>query len=398
MRAFFQNQTTLSLVTLSFTYFIQATGALAIVGSLEPIAKEWMLSESESAYLLAVFGVTFAILAPLFQVTIGHIPRRTQVLIGTGFFTVGGLLLALSPNYASLLGARVIMGGGAALMGPVLIAIASDIVEEWQRGRAIAIVLTGLSLSSMIGIPLATWISYTWGVRSLFFVLSILGAVTAILLFFNTPGNSQGNRIDFKLIVKQVTSVHSLSAFLVVFFIAAGVFTTFAFITPIMRDVYSATPEVVSVALLVLGVSGFIGNIFVIKFSAYVSSEKMLLIGVGLLISDLVLMMSLPSVEVLLFVFLIIWAFSTDIVWPSQQRRVVEISTGVTGVSLALTSSFLFLGIGAGSTISGWIYPVAGLYGVTSASIVLMLLGLASLSVSVSTASGASIPESFAAK
>ncbi|MEI9577434.1 hypothetical protein V5077_22270, partial [Enterobacter kobei] len=71
---------------------------------------------------------------------------------------------------------------------------------------------------------------------------------------------------------------------------------------------------------------------------------------------------------------------STDLLWPTQQRRIVEISTAETrGISLALTSAFMFCGIGFGSAVASWLYPLSGFYGVMISSVLFLLLALASL-------------------
>ncbi|WP_228671218.1 hypothetical protein [Dickeya oryzae] len=54
-----------ALWALSLAYFIQATGALSVAGSLIPIAQVWGLSDAQSARLLSIFGLTFALAAPL---------------------------------------------------------------------------------------------------------------------------------------------------------------------------------------------------------------------------------------------------------------------------------------------------------------------------------------------
>jgi predicted MFS family arabinose efflux permease len=80
-----------------------------------------------------------------------------------------------------------------------------------------------------------------------------------------------------------------------------------------------------------------------------------------------------------LFILLVVWAFSTDLLWPTQQRRIVEISTAETrGISLALTSAFMFCGIGFGSAVASWLYPLSGFYGVMISSVLFLLLALAS--------------------
>jgi predicted MFS family arabinose efflux permease len=102
-----------------------------------------------------------------------------------------------------------------------------------------------------------------------------------------------------------------------------------------------------------------------------------------LLVADMLLITLLPAQLAWLFILLVVWAFSTDLIWPTQQRRIVEISSAETrGISLALTSAFMFCGIGFGSAVASWLYPLTGFYGVMISSMLFLLLALVSLGIS----------------
>ena len=105
--------------------------------------------------------------------------------------------------------------------------------------------------------------------------------------------------------------------------------------------------------------------------------------GMTLLIVDTALIALLPKMLVVLLVMLVVWAFATDLLWPSQQRRIVELSSvRHRGIALALTSAFMFGGIGFGSAVASWVYPLAGFYGLAGISVTFILLALISLRLS----------------
>lgn len=148
-----------ALWALSLAYFIQATGSLSVAGSLVPISQEWGISDAQSARLLSIFGLTFALGAPLAQVMFGKFMRRAQVLAGMLVFGLGALIFAIAPDYKVLVASRIVMGLGASLIGPVLIALGAELVAPEERGSAIAMILLGVSMASMVGIPLAAWLA-----------------------------------------------------------------------------------------------------------------------------------------------------------------------------------------------------------------------------------------------
>jgi predicted MFS family arabinose efflux permease len=371
-----------ALRTLSLAYFVQATGALSVVGSLAAIGAEWRLSDSQGALLITVFGVTFALAAPLLQVAAGHLPRKRQVLAGLSMFSLAAVLFAFAPGFGVLVASRVLMGLGAALIGPVLGALGASLVEREQQGSAIATVLLGLSMSGMLGMPLSAWVAHAWGPRALFLIVAATGVASALLIARLVPAQPGGPRVSLAAVGRLLVDAVMLPALLVVFFVAAGVYTTYAFIVPIVRDVFHGGAQVVSFALAVLGVAGVLGNLFVVRAARRYSADAMLVTGIALLAADLLFLFACPARLSLLFIALLFWAFATDIVWPSQQRRIVELAAQLRGVALALTASFVFCGIGLGSAAAGLLYPRFGYAGNLSGSLAFLLLATASLGLS----------------
>ena len=369
-----------ALWALSLAYFVQATGALSVAGSLDPISHAWGLTDAQSARLLAVFGLTFAVGAPLAQVFFGHVRRRQQVVAGMSVFGLGAFLFALAPDYSVLVPARIVMGLGASLIGPVLVALGSELVNQKERGSAIAMILLGVSMASMVGIPLAAWVANLLGARMLFTLVGAMSVLSVINIMLSVPNSVTGAEIRLRQVGQVLAERTSLTAFLVVFFITSGVYDMYAFISPIVRDTWHGDSGSVSVALAVIGVAGILGNLFVARAARVYSAERLLTAGIALLVADMVVIALLPGKLALLYMALVFWAFATDLLWPSQQRRIVEMADPQTrGISLALTSAFMFCGIGFGSAVASWIYPAYGFYGVMVSAILFLLLALVSL-------------------
>lgn len=131
-----------ALWALSLAYFIQATGSLSVAGSQGSISQEWGISDAQSARLLSIFGLTFALGAPLAQVLFGKLMRRTQVLAGMLVFGLGAFIFAIAPDYKVLVASRIVMGLGASLIGPVLVALFwSRSALSWSRRKSVAVPL-----------------------------------------------------------------------------------------------------------------------------------------------------------------------------------------------------------------------------------------------------------------
>lgn len=295
------------------------------------------------------------------------------MLLGLCVFGAGALLFAAAPTYPVLLVSRIVMGLGAAFIGPVLAALGASLVSSERQGSAIAIVLLELSVAGLAGVPLSSWVAYQVGVRSLFLAISVAAFATAMLIAWQVPNQSAGQRVAVRTLFNLLSRAHSLSVFGVAFFVTASVYTTYSFIAPIVQDFYDGSAHDVSIARLVLGVAGVTGNLMVTRLAARHSADRLLAGSMSVLAILMLALGAGPLALGWLFVMLVMWAMATDVIWPSQQRRVIEHLAEHRGAALALTAAFVFCGIGSGAAVAGWVYPIAGFAGLLGASFALMV-------------------------
>jgi predicted MFS family arabinose efflux permease len=241
--------TSRALLLLSLAYFIQGTTYLSIIGAFEFVSAEWQLSPAQTATLVSTFGATFAIAAPVLQMLVGHLPRRTQILVGLSVMAFGTISFVAAPNYPSLFATRIVAGLGAALISPVLSALGSTLVPPSQQGRALAIVVMGVSIATVVGVPASAWIAGYIGPRWLFVVIASLTTVTAGLIACLIRDRSSGGRVSPRQFIKLIQQSSTLSGLSVSLFTVAGIFATYTMIAPIMHDYYGASPAMVSALL-----------------------------------------------------------------------------------------------------------------------------------------------------
>jgi predicted MFS family arabinose efflux permease len=382
MAASFDCKTYRTLLLFGWAMFIQATSYLSIVGVLPALGKEWGLAPERAVLLVSAFGITLAVSAPLLQMLVGHWRRRNQVLIGFSLLAAGCLAFAVAPGFPVLVAARVGMGLGVGLLSPVVSAMATRVAGPQLQGPALALVSMGVSIAFVLGVPLSSWLGDLIGPRWLYFMLAILAAATAAAIAFTVRDEAPGERVRLRDAVALLGRRATVSGLAVIFFLAGGVFATFAMIAPILRDVYGFTPHALSAALFLYGFSGLAGNAVVRRASAVFRSETLLAGAALALMALFAAWLILPvSVAVLLSV-MAAWPFVSDMIWPSQQRRMVELEGPYRGLALALSSSFMFTGMSFGSAVGGRIYAIGGRPAVLGLTLGLISLGLAALAYS----------------
>lgn len=365
-----------ALRLLSLAYFVQGTAALSVIAALPAIGAAWGIDHARGARLMTAFGLTFALAAPAWQMVIGHWQRRRQILLGLALLALGAAGFALAPNYGALLGSRVAMGLGAALISPVLGALGSSIVAPAQQGRALAIVITGLSVSAVAGIPLCAWIADAFGPRAMFGIVALAAVACLLLVALRIGDDSAGRRVRPAELAALLATPSTLSGLAVVALIAAAVYAMQTMLVPVLQEQYGAGGATVSSALLLFGLAGLAGNLLVRRLAARHSAERLLAGAMLALGAMYCVVLAVPHAVAPMALALVAWPVACDIIWPSLQRRTVELEPAQRAVALALNASFLFTGIGAGAALGGAAYERAGYRPVLLVSTALVLAAL----------------------
>lgn len=153
--------------------------AYVIAGLLPAIAAS-LGSRVETVGLgVATFTGAYALSGPILAGRAGRRPHRS-LLISVGLFTVANIATAASGNVWVFLAARGLAGGAAGVYSPLSTAVAAGLVEPRMRGRALALVLSGLAVGTVFGVPLGLLLAGRWGWRVAILLIVVVGAVGLI--------------------------------------------------------------------------------------------------------------------------------------------------------------------------------------------------------------------------
>ncbi|HET6397797.1 MAG TPA: MFS transporter, partial [Pseudoxanthomonas sp.] len=199
--------------------------------------------------------------APLLAVLGGALRRKTLLLALMAFYAAGNLASALAPDYASLLLFRFIAGlpHGAYFGVAALSAVAISRPEA--RGRAVSLVMFGLTLAILAGVPLATWAGQLVSWRWVFAVVAVLSLLTVALVALYLPAASDGPRGRPLVELRAFNRTPVWQALAIGAIGFSGMFCVFSYIAPTMIQVTGVAPALVPLAVAGFGLGGVIGNI-----------------------------------------------------------------------------------------------------------------------------------------
>lgn len=153
--------------------------AYVVAGLLPSVASSLGAREATVGLGVAAFTGSYAVAGPLLAGRAGQRSRRS-LITALLVFTAANLATALSPTVGVFLGARVVAGAAAGVYSPLSSAVAAKLVGQERRGRAVALVLAGLAVGTVFGVPIGLALAQRWGWRAaILLIVAIGGAALA---------------------------------------------------------------------------------------------------------------------------------------------------------------------------------------------------------------------------
>lgn len=340
------------LLPLALAAFAVGTDAFVMAGLLPAIAADLEVGLPAAGQLVTVFALTLAVAAPVLSWLLSPLDRRKVLQLALIVFVVGNVVTALSPSYPIALSARILTGAGAATITATASSAAVAITPPERRGRAMALVIGGLTLSTALGMPLGNLIGgVDW--RLTLWAVAALGVVAAI-----------GISVALPKVVLPATSLMArlaplrqpkvLSMLVVTLLVMAGHYAVYTYIGAVTAGATTGSfPQAITMILFVWGVGVLVGNFLAGHLADNLPGRG---IAVAALAGGTVLLAISPltvSHLVVACVWAAIWGATDGMVSVVQQHRLVSLAPASAPVLLGLNSSAIYLGVAMGGGLGG---------------------------------------------
>ena len=248
------------LFALTLGGFAIGTGEFASMGLMPNMVASLGVTEPQVGHLISAYALGVLVGAPLLAILGAGWKRKTLLLSLMGFYALGNLASALGPGYHDLLLFRFIAGlpHGAYFGVAALTAVA--ISPPHRRGRAVSIVMLGLTLAILIGNPLATWAGQVIDWRWIYVVVAIIALVTAALLAMWLPARIDGPKPKPLAELRAFNRAPVWQALGIGAIGFAGMFAVFSYLAPTMLEVTRVPAAWIPLGLAGFGLGGVIGN------------------------------------------------------------------------------------------------------------------------------------------
>lgn len=251
----------LPLIALFLAAFAFGTTEFVIAGVLPQVAEGLNVSVPSAGYLVSGYALGIAIGGPLLTLATSRVSRKTLLIALAIAFTIGQVACAVAPDFLSMLALRVAVAVAHGAYFGVAMVVAVGLVRPEQRGMAIALVLSGLTVSNIIGVPVGTAIGNLWGWRATFWVMSLLGVASLLGMVFLIPRATGASTRPAGLLheVRALGRQQVWTSLILMLMLMMGQMTLYTYITPFLEEVTGLTKAQVPWVLLLNGVGATIG-------------------------------------------------------------------------------------------------------------------------------------------
>ncbi|HEX2316524.1 MAG TPA: MFS transporter, partial [Thermomonospora sp.] len=363
---------------LALGIFAMVTSEFAVAGLMPQMADGLDATVPQIGYLITAFAVAMAAGGPFLTVAVMRLRPRTALLTLYGIFLAGNVLAATAPSYGVMLGARVITGVASQAFFGVALSLVVRLTRPEVRGRAIAVVMNGLMVGTLLGLPLSTLVGERLGWRAAFWAVGALAVAAALATRAGVPhvergGEGGGLRTEMRVFADaRLWLVLSTSTLII-----GATFSAFSYFNPILTELTGFSSGTVPVLLVAYGAATVVGN-HVVGRLADRHAVNVLRVGLALNAAFLAGFALLAQADVAAVAFMMGVGLVGVTMNPAMVTRVQRAGNAGPLVN-TVHSSFITLGVIIGSSGGALAIDRAGLRGPLWLGAALAVLGLLTL-------------------
>lgn len=359
--------------------FVVGMVELLVGGILDLVAHDLDVSVGRAGLLITAFALVFGLSGPVLLYLTGRADRKRVTLAALVVFILGKLVAIFSTTYGVLLLSRVLSAASGSLLTVLSLTLVAQISKPAYRGRAIGVVVMGISGSIVLGLPIGVSMGHAYGWRSPFVLVALLAIflIGGVYAFFGRVETSKP--VPLKRQLQALRDRRVLFGHLTTFFFLAGHFTLYGYLTPFVISTMGFGGALITTVYFAYGAAAVAGGGLAGMSADKFGARRTLLTAIGLLIFCLLLIPQTTSVPPLFWVTLVVYGVLSWSITPPIQSHLVQLSPETADIQQSLNNAVLHLGIAFGTAIGSVIVDRASVEtnAFVGAFLVLVALGAA---------------------
>jgi len=365
---------------LGLTIFSITTSEFMVAGIMQSLSDYFEITTAQVGYLITLYAIGMMIGGPVLTVMLLRmkIPNKTALIVVLIIYGIIQVVTASSSTYETMALSRLISGVAGSTCFGIALTICAECVNVELRGKASSIVISGLMLATVLGVPIASIIDQYFGWRESFWSVFILTAFCTVVVSLTVPKSKNRKKISFKEELVELKNKNLWAAYLTSSLIIGSTFSAFSYFSNILSSISGLTAFYIPWVFGLYGVSNVIGNAIVGHYADKYAIYIMLLGLVILTIVMIALNFFAHNIYIAIFLIIIIGFIGVPMN-PAMISRVMSYARPSALVN-TLHTSFINVGLAVGTWLGG--RAIAAGYGALSplwVGSILAILGIMTL-------------------
>ncbi|WP_455426473.1 MFS transporter [Dryocola sp. LX212] len=250
----------MAVFSLTVACFVMVTTEFLPIGLLTNIAPSLGVSTGTAGLMVTTPGIVAAVAAPVLSLISGRLDRRWLMIGLSALLVVSNLISAVAVNFPMMLLGRVLLGVCVGGFWSFSMNYGRHLVHEASQGRAVALIISGVSVGAVCGVPAGALIGDLFGWRAAFFGSAALAVgvfIAQLRLLTPVPPSRPVTPQDLLLPFRLPMARIGLIAIVLLF---VGHFAAYTYLRPLLQQVFVLSPSAISVQLLAYGAVGLLGT------------------------------------------------------------------------------------------------------------------------------------------
>ncbi|WEO78213.1 MFS transporter [Cryobacterium sp. SO2] len=358
----------LALLALALGGFAIGSTEFVAMGLLPNLAADLLpglyasspdAANAQAGWLISAYALGVVVGAPTIAAAAARWPRKQLLLALLAAFTVATLASALLPSFGLVLVARFVSALPHGAYFGIASLVAAELMGPGKRARGVAIVLSGLTIANVIGVPSITWLGQVAGWRVSYVAVAALFAVTFVAVIAAVPFQSGNPGATMRSELRAFGRLQVWFALLIGAVGFGGLFAVYTYVAPLVIEITGLPAVAVPLVLVVVGLGMTVGN-FVGGALADRSVRRTMYTFFGVMLAALLLLAFSAQTLAGLLIGVFLVGGSASALSPTIQTRLMDVAHESQSIAAALNHSALNLGNALGAYLGG-VVVAAGL-------------------------------------
>ncbi|MEU0252074.1 MFS transporter [Streptomyces sp. NPDC006184] len=332
--------------------FLMGTTEFVIAGILPDIAPDLGAGVSHAGLLVTAFAIGMIVGGPTMALATLRLPQRLTLVLALVVFAAGHVVAALTSSFTVVLAARFVTALATGAFWAVGFVIATAAAGPKNATRAVSVMMGGLTLANVVGVPIGTLAGHVTGWRGLFWALAVLAALAAAVIGRFIPRTEQHAQVSVRDEIRALRQGRLWLALASAVLIMGGVLAVYTYITPLLTDRAGIPDGAVPLVLIAFGAGALGGTAIGGRFGDRrpMATTIPAAAATALILLALIPLSTTPVATIALIFLMALAGFTIN---PVVTALAVRSAGDAPTLTSALTTSAYNTGIAAGSALAG---------------------------------------------